>query len=114
MSGNFEVLYYEVFHRIHYWKARLSEVHPDVENVTDATPHTLPVSCMFFLCPMLRNYLMNFFTTLSKILKIKVDICPSTVIFVVPARHQILLQWKSPKTTLYLSVAHQLHVFNQS
>jgi len=112
------LIQFKVLYRIHFSKARLLEIFPNVEDRCDRCHAPLcNLSHMFFTCPMLQNYWVSYFTTMSKVLKIRIDVFPTIAIFGVPkiwsqfnskqldvisftsllARRRILLHWKSNK-----------------
>lgn len=112
------LIQFKVLHRIHFSKARLAEIYPNVDNRCDRCNNTpADLSHMFYFCPKLNNFWTSVFKTMSDILG--KDLQPSTLIslFGTPedhttltskqadivayasllARRRILLDWKSPK-----------------
>lgn len=112
------LIQFKVLHRVHFSKARLAEIYPNVDNRCDRCNNTpADLSHMFCLCPKLQNFWTSVFVTLSKILGINLKFCSRIALFGVPedcatlrttrqadivafasllARRRILLEWKSP------------------
>ena len=121
------LIQFKVLFRIHYSKAKLSRIYPNVTDSCDRC-HSSPCNLthMFYSCPLLVNLWKNYFDAMSKVFSIPVNISPHTAIFGVPedyarftskqlevlaftsliVRRLILLQWKStkpPSSTQWLS-----------
>lgn len=117
-SARLQLIQFKVLYRVHYSKTRLAKIYPQVADQCErclAGPCDL--SHMFYLCPRLHNFWNQYSDTLSKALKIRVDLNPYLAIFGLPvktvlndstqskilaftsliARRRILLNWKSPK-----------------
>ena len=111
------LIQFKVLHRIHYSKARLAEIYPNVDNRCDRCNHApADLSHMFFLCPTLHTFWVSYFQIISEVLSLNLEPCPQIAIFGVPrdtltlqpthadviafssllARRRILLMWKSP------------------
>lgn len=110
------LIQFKVFHRLHYSKARLTEIFPELDDKCDRCSHTpANLSHMFYFCPKLQPFWETFFRTLSTIWGVDLQPCPQISIFGVPktifnlnniqkdvisfssliARRRILLYWKS-------------------
>lgn len=109
---------FKVLHRVHFSKTRLSRMFPGVEDRCDRC-HTSPcnLSHMFYSCSNVYHFWQEYFGTMSKILKIKIDICPFIAVFGGPqdcslftskqldilaftsllAQRRLLLHWKSDR-----------------
>ena len=110
------LIQFKVLHRIHFSKARLSKIYPNLSDVCDRcslAPANL--THMFWSCPSLVEYWRYFFDLLSEVLEITLDPSAQIAIFGIPeeglrltvtqtnvilfasliARRRILLLWKS-------------------
>lgn len=120
------LIQFKVLHRIHYSKARLSRIYPDLSDTCDRCSQApANLTHMFWSCPSLVEYWRNFFTVISEILGLNVDPSPYIAIFGVPeegirlnnrqksivsfasliARRRILMLWKNhlpPSNTSWL------------
>uniref|UniRef100_A0A3B3HDP0 Reverse transcriptase domain-containing protein n=1 Tax=Oryzias latipes TaxID=8090 RepID=A0A3B3HDP0_ORYLA len=122
------LIQFKVVHRIHYSKAKLAKIYPNVEASCDRCHHTpADLTHMFWLCPSLTSYWSVIFKTLSQALKIDLEPNAAMAIFgitggkqsilskqnkhiiaftTLDARRRILLHWKSnkpPKVSLWFS-----------
>lgn len=107
----------KILHRVHYTNAKLSKIYPNVKdacNRCNQSPanHTY----MFWSCPKLTTFWMNFFDTLSRAYEHTISPNPLSAIFGISpdadlpvvleralaftsllARRLILLNWKLPR-----------------
>ena len=112
------LIQFKVIFRVHFSKARLSQIYP---SVIDSCDRCHSSSCnlthMFYSCPLLSHFWQNYFDTMSKILLRTIIVSPHIAIFGIPvdynrytskhldilaftsllARRQLLLNWKSTK-----------------
>lgn len=120
------LIQFKVLHRVHFSKARLSAIYPDIEDKCDRC-HGSPchLSHMFYLCPGLKKIWVQYFSIMSKVFEVNIQPCPLIAIFGVSepslalnssqkdviaftsllARRFSLLQWKSTKSP---SISHWL------
>ena len=124
------LIQFKVFHRLHYSKEKLSKIYPDKFddkcNRCSQTPCNL--THMFWACPRLSEFWLQFFKTISDILDINLTPTPHIAIFGKPpdnlrttgiqnnviafasliARKRILLLWKSPQPPLIKVWLHDI------
>lgn len=116
-----EVMQFKIVHRLHWSKARLAKITPDIDPKCDRCgAATATLSHMFWFCPKLTDFWQTIFKFFSDLLGISIEPLPMIAIFgVVPrdicptrhgknmiafamllARRLILLKWKdrSPPT----------------
>ena len=110
------LIQFKVLHRMHYSKAKLSRIYPDLTDICDRCSQApADLTHMFWSCPRLVEYWQSFFNVISEILGVKLDPSPSIAIFGIPeegtrlntrqknivsfasliARRRILLLWKN-------------------
>ena len=110
------LIQFKVLHRMHYSKAKLSRIYPDLTDICDRCSQApADLTHMFWSCPRLVEYWRSFFYVISEILGVKLDPSPSIAIFGIPeegtrlntrqknivsfasliARRRILLLWKN-------------------
>ena len=79
------LIQFKVLHIIHFSKAKLAEIYPDVDNSCNRCGFApADHSHMFFLCPRLNNFWCSVFKTLSDVLQLNLQPCPLTAIFGFP------------------------------
>lgn len=68
ICARLSLIQFKVFHRVHFSKTRLSEIFPNTDDRCDRChAPSCNVSHMFFMCPLLQNYWINYFTIMSKV-----------------------------------------------
>lgn len=112
------LIQFKVLYRVHFSKARLSQIFPTVTDSCDKC-HTSPCNLthMFYSCPLVFSFWRRYFDIISEILATTVTISPHIAIFGCPedydrftskqldilsftsllARRHLLLHWKSTK-----------------
>lgn len=76
------LIQFKVLDRAHFYKSRLCELYPEVDNKCDKC-HGSPchLSHMFSLCPDLKGFWAGYFTIMSSVLGVNLQPCPLIAIF---------------------------------